>query len=115
VYSTYAGRGGVPVSSWLRKVAFAIRFGSEDPALERPHPESRIMIYRRVQERVRQIAPFFEFDHDPYIVVTDDGRLVWILDGYTITDRYPYSDPIPGLGTTSGTPSRPPWTPTTGP
>jgi len=56
------------------------------------------MIYRRIQERVRQIAPFFEFDHDPYIVVTDEGRLVWILDGYTITDRYPYSDPIPGLG-----------------
>jgi len=99
VYSTYAGRGGVPVSSWLRKVAFAIRFGEPKILLSNDlTPESRIMIYRRVQERVRQIAPFFEFDHDPYIVVTDDGRLVWILDGYTITDRYPYSDPIPGLG-----------------
>jgi len=99
VYSTYAGRGGVPVSSWLRKVAFAIRFGEPKILLSNDlTPESRIMIYRRIQERVRQIAPFFEFDHDPYIVVTDEGRLVWILDGYTITDRYPYSDPIPGLG-----------------
>jgi len=99
VYSTYAGRGGVPVSSWLRKVAFAMRFAEPKILLSNDlTPESRIMIYRRVQERVRQIAPFFEFDHDPYIVVTDDGRLVWILDGYTITDRYPYSDPIPGLG-----------------
>jgi uncharacterized protein len=99
VYSNYGGQGGVAVSSWLRKVAFAIRFGEPKILLSNDlTPESRIMIYRRVQDRVRQIAPFFEFDHDPYIVVTDAGRLVWILDGYTITDRYPYSDPISGLG-----------------
>ncbi len=60
--------------------------------------DSRIMIYRAIGQRVRQIAPFFKYDHDPYIVVTDDGRLVWMLDGYTTTDRYPYSDPVPGVG-----------------
>ena len=56
------------------------------------------MMYRTVGERVRAIAPFFQYDRDPYIVVTDDGRLVWMLDGYTTTDRYPYSDPVRGLG-----------------
>src|SRR5205814_9600965 len=60
--------------------------------------ESRILIYRTVGERIRQIAPFFRFDRDPYMVVTDDGRLVWMLDGYTTTDRYPYSDPVRGMG-----------------
>ncbi len=99
VYSTYTGRGGIAVSSWWRKLAFAARFGEPKILLSNDlTSESRIMIYRKVVERIRQIAPFFDFDHDPYIVVTDDGRFVWMLDGYTITDRYPYSDPVHGLG-----------------
>jgi hypothetical protein len=60
--------------------------------------ESRIMMFRAVVARVRQIAPFFHYDRDPYVVVTSAGRLVWMLDGYTTTDRYPYSDPVPGVG-----------------
>jgi len=60
--------------------------------------ESRIMMYRAVTQRVRQIAPFFKFDRDPYMVIDDDGRQIWMLDGYTTTDRYPYSDPVPGMG-----------------
>jgi uncharacterized membrane protein (UPF0182 family) len=60
--------------------------------------QSRIMFYRAVPERVRQIAPFFRFDRDPYMVIADDGRLIWILDGYTTTSRYPYADPVPGMG-----------------
>ena len=60
--------------------------------------QSRIMIHRTVVQRVRQIAPFFRFDRDPYMVVDDDGRLIWMLDGYTTTSRYPYSDPVPGVG-----------------
>jgi uncharacterized membrane protein (UPF0182 family) len=56
------------------------------------------MMYRSVLERVRQVAPFFRYDRDPYLVVTNEGRLVWMLDGYTTTMRYPYSDPVPGLG-----------------
>jgi hypothetical protein len=99
VYTQYAGRGGIPMSSFLRKVAFAARFGELKILLSDDlTPESRIMIYRTVVERVRQVAPFFQYDRDPYIVVTDDGRLVWMLDGYTTTDRYPYSDPVRGVG-----------------
>jgi uncharacterized membrane protein (UPF0182 family) len=102
VYTRYQGRGGVPISSWLRRLAFAARFAhldglkivlSDDIA-----PDSRILMYRTVVPRVQRIAPFFSFDRDPYLVITDDGRLVWMLDGYTTTDRYPYSDPVRGMG-----------------
>jgi uncharacterized protein len=99
VYANYRGRGGIPLSSWLRKLAFAARFGEIKIVLSNDvTPESRIMIYRTVTERVREIAPFFHFDRDPYMVVTADGRLLWLLDGYTTTDRYPYSDPVRGVG-----------------
>jgi uncharacterized membrane protein (UPF0182 family) len=99
VYTTYTGTGGIPISSLARKVLFAIRLGELKLLLSNDlTPESRLMIYRTVSERVRQIAPFFRYDGDPYLVVTDAGRLVWILDGYTTTDRYPYSDPVRGVG-----------------
>jgi uncharacterized membrane protein (UPF0182 family) len=99
VYTQYAGRGGVPMSSFARKLAFAARFGEVKILLSDDlTADSRIMIYRTVVERIRQVAPFFQYDRDPYLVVTDDGRLVWMLDGYTTTDRYPYSDPVRGLG-----------------
>ncbi|HET9492549.1 MAG TPA: UPF0182 family protein [Methylomirabilota bacterium] len=99
VYTTYQGQGGIPLSSFFRKLVFAARFGeikillSDDLTLE-----SRVLMHRPVAERIRRIAPFFRYDRDPYIVVAQDGRLVWILDGYTTTDRYPYSDPVRGVG-----------------
>lgn len=99
VYSQYAGEGGVVISSWLRKLAFAARFGEIKILLSNDlTPESRIMIYRTIGQRVRQIAPFFRYDRDPYMVVTDEGRQVWMLDGYTATDRFPYSEPVRGVG-----------------
>jgi uncharacterized membrane protein (UPF0182 family) len=94
VYADYNGRGGIVIDSWLRKLAFAARFGEIKILLSDDlTPASRIMIHRTVTQRVRRIAPFFLFDRDPYMIVTSAGRLVWILDGYTATDRYPYSDP----------------------
>jgi uncharacterized membrane protein (UPF0182 family) len=99
VYTTYRGQGGVVLSSWLRKIAFAARFAEIKILLSNDlTPESRIMMYRTVVDRVRQVAPFFRYDRDPYLVITSEGRLVWMLDGYTTTARYPYSDPVPGLG-----------------
>ena len=99
VYTTYAGTGGIPIGAWLRKVLFAVRFGELKILLSNDlTADSRIMIYRAVGQRVHEIAPFFRYDHDPYIVVTDEGRLVWMLDGYTTTSRYPYSDPVSGVG-----------------
>jgi hypothetical protein len=99
VYTRYQGEGGIAIGSWGRRLLFAARFGEPKIILSDDlTAESRILIYRTIGERIRLIAPFFQFDRDPYIVVTDDGRLVWMLDGYTTTDRYPYSDPVRGMG-----------------
>ena len=99
VYSTYRGVGGIPIGSWLRRLAFAARFGEPKIILSDDLTgDSRVMMNRTVTQRIQEITPFFRFDRDPYIVVTDEGRLVWMLDGYTSTDRYPYSDPVRGVG-----------------
>jgi uncharacterized protein len=99
VYTSYSGVGGIPLWSFVRKVAFAMRFGEIKILLSNDlTDQSRIMMYRVVVQRVRQIAPFFRFDRDPYMVIDDDGRMIWMLDGYTTTDRYPYSEPVPGVG-----------------
>ena len=91
VFATYQGTGGVPLGGLFRRLLFAIRFRSTDtffsPTLT---PESRVMMHRRISERVNQIAPFLTFDPDPYLAITE-GRLVWIQDAYTTSNRYPYS------------------------
>ena len=91
VFATYQGDGGVPLSSWLRRLMFAIRFRSTDtffaPNLTR---ESRVMLHRRPRARASKIAPFLTFDPDPYLAIAD-GRLIWVQDAYTTTARYPYS------------------------
>jgi len=99
VYTQYAGNGGIPLSSWMRKLAFAVRFGEPKILLSDDLlPDSRVLMHREVAQRVQRVAPFLSFDADPYLVVTGDGRLVWMLDGYTATDRYPYADPTPRVG-----------------
>jgi uncharacterized membrane protein (UPF0182 family) len=98
VYTRYEGRGGIPVDSLLRKVAFAARFGALTVLLSNDlAPESRVMIYRDIGARVQQAAPFLRFDRDPYLVIGGDGRLVWMIDGYTTSDRYPYATPVRGF------------------
>jgi len=57
-----------------------------------------LLIYRNIRERVQRIAPFFRYDDDPYMVISAAGRIVWLLDGYTVSDRFPYSAPTRGLG-----------------
>jgi len=99
VYTRYAGKGGIPLSSWARKLVFAVYFGELKIVLSDDLlAESRVLMHREVTQRVQRIAPFLRFDADPYLVVTADGRLVWILDAYTVTDRYPYAAPTPGVG-----------------
>ncbi len=98
VYSRYEGKGGVPLS-FFRKVLYAIRFGAFTILLSDDiTSDSRVMYYRNIKERVSRIAPFVRFDTDPYLVISPEGRLLWFVDGYTVTDRYPYSEPVPRLG-----------------
>ncbi len=85
--------------SFLRKVLFAIRFGAFNILLsDELTGDSRIMYYRKIQDRVSRAAPFIHLDPDSYLVISTEGRLLWILDGYTTTDRFPYSEPIGNLG-----------------
>jgi uncharacterized protein len=99
VYTTYQGRGGVPVGGFWRRLLLALRFGSYRILLSNEiGPESRAMYHRQVSERVQRIAPFLRFDTDPYLVIRADGTLVWLIDGYTTTDRFPYAERVPRLG-----------------
>jgi len=98
VYSRYEGKGGVPLS-FLKKLIFAVRFGSITLLLSDDiTSDSRVMYHRNVRERVSMIAPFARLDGDPYLVISPEGRLLWFIDGYTVTDRFPYSEPTPDLG-----------------
>ncbi len=98
VYSNYGGSGGVPLSFW-KKILFAARFGSFTILLSDDiTSDSRVMYYRKVTERVSHIIPFIELDGSPYMVISPEGRLIWILDGYTTTDRFPYSEPSAKMG-----------------
>ncbi len=98
VYSRYDGKGGVPLSAW-RKLLYAMRFKSFTMLLSDDiTADTRIMYHRDIKERVSRIVPFIYLDDDPYPVVTPEGRIVWMLDGYTLTDRFPYSESIRGVG-----------------
>ena len=92
VYSRFEGRTGVPAGSFGRRLLFALRFRSLNVLLSRDLlPETRVLFHRNVRERAALALPFVRFDRDPYLVVTDSGHLVWVLDAYTTTDRYPYA------------------------
>ncbi len=89
----YQGTGGVPIGSGLRKLALAMRFdGLRMYMANELTAESRVMFRRNLEDRIKTIAPFLRYDHDPYQVVVK-GRLWFIWDAYTTSDKYPYSEP----------------------
>ncbi|MFB6076001.1 MAG: UPF0182 family protein, partial [Candidatus Aenigmatarchaeota archaeon] len=97
VYSVYSGSGGIKLDSFIKKLAFAMRLNSVQILISGSiTPESRILLNREVSGRVSKIAPFMSYDDDRYIVVVD-GKLYWIQDSYTTTDRYPYSHRLSGF------------------
>ena len=93
VYTSYQGKGGIPLDSFWKRLLFAWT-QSDINILITSYltPESRIQIWRQVRERVGQVAPFLKLDQDPYLVLSE-GRLYWIQDAYTVSDQYPYSEP----------------------
>ena len=99
VYSNYEGTGGLPVDGFWRRLLFALAFGEKNILFSGDiQPESRLMIYRRVLDRAQRLTPFISFDHDPYMVIANDGSLYWLLDGYTTSEMYPYSEPTEEVG-----------------
>ncbi len=95
-FTNYNGKGGVPLSSIWRRLAYAYDLRSLQILISNYFTnQSRIHYYRQIQTRVKHIAPFLRFDHDPYLAVIN-GRLQWIIDAYTTSDRYPYSEPVVG-------------------
>lgn len=97
--TTYQGTAGIELNG-INKLLFAIKNGNLKLLISSNiNSDSRIIMYRNILERARKIAPFIEYDDDPYLVVNqEDGRLYWIIDGYTMTSRYPYSEPYKDTG-----------------
>lgn len=93
VYSSYEGTGGVLLDTLLKRIAFAIRLGDSNVLLsDEIDAGTRVQFHRQLQERIQQITPYLALDSDPYIVIAD-GRLVWMVDAYTLSDKFPYSTP----------------------
>ena len=102
-YSTYQGTGGFQVGSFVQKVVAAISEGEPNIVFTSYlTAQSRMMIHRRVQDRLEHLVDFLLWDQDPYLVITDDGRLVWIADGYTTSLSHPYSATLPVAGLDEG-------------
>ncbi len=98
----YSGSGGVAVSSLLRRAAFALRFGDFNTLISgQISGNTKILYLRDIQTRVHKAAPFLHFDESAYPVILN-GRVVWVLDGYTATNRYPYSQSFSGSGGLNG-------------
>jgi uncharacterized protein len=93
VYTSYNGKGGIPLDSYWKKLLFAWTKADVNILLTSYlKPESRIQIHRDVRERVEQIAPFLRLDDDPYAVLSE-GKLYWIQDAYTVSNYFPYANP----------------------
>lgn len=93
VYTRYTGTGGIPLDSLWKRLLFAWTQGDANILFTSYlRPQSKIQIWRSVQQRVSQIAPFLTLDSDPYAVLSK-GKLYWIQDAYTTSDKYPYSSP----------------------
>ena len=93
-YTTYEGEDGVALDNVVKKAAFALRFGDLNPLIsDQLTGSSKLLYIRDVRERVSALAPFLDLDADPYPVI-HDGRIVWIVDAYTTTSRYPYAQRV---------------------
>ena len=91
----YQGLGGIKLSSFWRRLVYMLKFNNEIKFVlpGEINQQSRVMYHRHIKERTQKIAPFLHYDKDPYLVL-HEGRLIWVLDAYTTTNRYPYSSPM---------------------
>ena len=91
--TSYEGTGGIVLGGFLRRIIIALDRSdlAKLPFSDDVTSESRLLMRRNLIDRVNTLAPFLTYDPDPYIVLGDDGRLSWIMDGFTVSDTYPYS------------------------
>lgn len=91
--SKYEGKGGVPLSNFVKKAAFAARVGDINPLISsHVSGDAKAMYLTNIKQRTAKVAPFLKLDHDPYPVILD-GRIKWVQDAYTVTNKYPYGQP----------------------
>lgn len=96
--SSYDGASGIKVGSLLRRAAFALRFGASQILFSQYiDADSRVLFARDIQTRIERVAPWLWLEDDPYPVITPDGRVTWVVDGYTWSNHYPYSQPYQGV------------------
>ena len=95
--TSYEGNGGIVIGGFLRRIILAFDRGDlgKLPFSDDVNAESRLLMRRNVRDRVSALAPFLTYDPDPYIVIGDDGRLSWVMDAFTTSDRYPYASHYP--------------------
>lgn len=93
-FTQYRGKTGIPMDNFLNRLLYTVYWGDTNILLTSYiKPGSKLLYNRSILSRVKTIAPFLQYDNDPYIVVAD-GRLFWMIDAYTVTDQYPYSQPF---------------------
>ncbi|MBX3001305.1 MAG: UPF0182 family protein [Caldilineaceae bacterium] len=97
VFTTFSADTGIPIGNFLTRLVFALRFGDINIILaDAITPESRLLWQRNIAQRAQTVAPFLQFDADPYIVLGADGKLYWFQDAYTTSSLFPYSTPLDG-------------------
>jgi uncharacterized protein len=91
--TSYQGNGGIRLGGWLRRTLIALDRGdlAKLPFSDDVNSESRLLMRRKLSERVHELAPFLTLDPDPYVVVGEDGRIYWLMDAFTTSDGYPYA------------------------
>ncbi|MGD9960151.1 UPF0182 family protein [Nocardioides sp.] len=90
----YQGTGGIQLSDWVRRAVFALALGSREILLSDDiTPDSRLLLHRDVHDRLRTLAPFIQWDSEA-VPLTANGRVVYVVDGYTTSDRYPYGQQV---------------------
>src|SRR5439155_13560876 len=100
--TTYQGQGGIPMGGFFRRALFAYRYRDINLLISGLiDSNSRILINRDIRTRITKAAPFLKYDKDPYAAIVD-GRLVYVLDAYTTTAAYPYSERLSLFQSTGG-------------
>src|SRR6185369_14013170 len=93
ISTTYQGTGGIRIGNRLRRMLLALSLGdvSKLPFSDDVCSDSRVLINRNIRDIVDGVAPFLTYDRDSYIVVSNEGRLFWMIDGFTESSYFPYS------------------------